>query len=190
MKQSKRCCAWTALVLAALLALCAPAALAQEAAADVTWDMGAQDVFALEGVTQDNVFILGGGDYTQYGILRTHPDYTGVAVYIFRGDALVMYGENISASMQSVGVVFADIYASLLATLTEEYGEPTLEDPAQALHAANTVEPDSINPEDVLSFAGWELGEGLALYHLHLKGETEESVITIFVNETRLYDAG
>ena len=121
--------------------------------------------------------------------VRVAPAYVGAGVYVFRNDTLVMYGDNISSSMQQGSLAYDELYGELLAALTEEYGEPTLDDSATALDAANTVEPDSINPEDVLSFAGWDLGGGVALYHLHLKDETEESIITIYVNAAQLYGA-
>jgi hypothetical protein len=53
--------------------------------------------------------------------------------------------------------------------------------------AANVIEADSIKPEDIEAFAGWEPAGGVALYHLYVTGGDEESVVTVFVNEALLY---
>ena len=178
----------TALALAALLMLCTPVALAQELDNGVTWDTTVDEMLAIEGVALENVLMVVEGDaFTQYGFLRLSPGYVGVAVYVYKAERLVMYGGNVSTSMQQQKVAFGDVYAAILATLVEERGEPTITDPQRAMDASNAVTAGSFTDEMLVSAAGWDLGEGAVLYHVHLKDGDEESVITMFVNETLLY---
>ena len=187
MKQNHMLRPLIALALLCLFVAAAPPALAEALPGGVTWETTFQDMLALEGAAQDDdLFVVEGGAYTQYGFLRLGA-YTDVTVYVFKGDLLVMYGGNASSSMQAAAVAFGDVYTDVLATLTETHGEPSLADPQPAMDAANTIQADAIKPDDVVSFAGWDLGGGTVLYHLHLKNAREESVVTIYVNEALLY---
>lgn len=188
MKQNRMPIAAATLALILLLALCAPAALARELTNGVTWDTTVDEMLAIEGMALKDVLMVVEGDvFTQYGYLRVSPGYVGAGVYVYKGDSLVMYGDNVSSVMQQQKVAFDDVYATILAALTEERGEPTFTDPQRAMDASNTVEEGSLVAEELVSCAGWDLGDGTVLYHVHLKSESEESVITMFVNETLLY---
>ncbi len=187
MKQTAAHAAAIAAILGLLLILCAPAGLAEEASPAIEWDMTIEDILALEGAAQDEVFIVGGGEYTQYGLLRVHPEFIGAAVYICRDDALVMYGETVNSSMQRQKAAFQEIYDAALAALAETYGEPTIAGPQRAIDAANTIQADALAAEDILADASWDLEDGTMLYHVYTKTGDEENIYTMYVNESLLY---
>ena len=55
-------------------------------------------------------------------------------------------------------------YDSMLSTMSDEFGEPTLSDAQTFIDQLNALEAGTAEPGDVGVFAGWELGYGTELY--------------------------
>lgn len=186
MKHKRWINAALALALALLLIPAAPA-VAQDLADATPWELTRQGMLALEGVADgDDLFVVESGAYAQYGFLRFGGAHNQVAVYIFNADRLVMYGYNAGASMQAGTVDFAGVYQTALAQLTERLGEPTTADTLLLVAESNAIMEGSMNEEDILAGVGWDMGDGVMLYHMHLKNAREESVVTMLVNEALL----
>ncbi|MFH1513171.1 MAG: hypothetical protein ABIG45_07430 [Bacillota bacterium] len=189
MKRNLAFRALTAIGLTLLLLLTMSGAFALELTNGITWDTTVEQMLAIEGVpegeTRDGYME---GDFLHHGFLHfADGPHVSFTVYIFRDEQLTHYGSNIGAYFQSEDAVMPDIFDEQLAALTGTYGEPTLTDTQHCLLAFNAVEADSLTAEDIVRYAGWDLGEGTALHLTHLLNEFDDTVYTLYVNETRLF---
>ncbi len=160
----------TALCLSLLLLLPA-AALAESATAtsepEVAWDMTVEAMMEAEGVTDvDSVDTYSVGDFVQYGFPREadseNPET--YVYYIFKNDQLVMIGHSMDSSAMGEDADVEAVFETMLSTISDEFGEPTLSDAQTFIDQLNALEADTAEPGDVSTFAGWELGYGTELY--------------------------
>jgi hypothetical protein len=160
----------TAVCLALWLLL--PAAVLAESASSgadpgVSWDLTVDQMMEAEGVTDlSAVDTYAVGDFTQYGFpheadAENPPTYV---YYIFQNGRLVMLGHNADTSEMGDGADVATVFDSMLATMSETFGEPTIEDAQRFVDQLNAMEEGTAEAGDISLFAGWDLGSGTELY--------------------------
>ena len=182
------------LLIAALVLLLPVSAFAGESAAEpdggVAWDTTVDGMIEIEGVDEAPAGSVT-GDFVTYGFLHeTDMQYPTFLLYVFKGDALAVYGGSVSAFFMDEGADMAALFDEYLAVLTETWGEPTLTDMQRVTDSFNAVQEGSLPEEYVVSYIGWDLGGGFALHLLHFDYETDENIFYQYMNETVLFDGG
>jgi len=184
------------LAVCLLLTLLCAAAVAQEAYAQpylqfgdtITWDTTKDQMFVVENVTdKENLNTYEVGDYFQYGFNHQTADGLAEGVYyIFKMDQLALFGCTISTSDIPEGTEIASVLDSQLLMLTEKYGEPTTSDKQQMIALFNSLGSTGLTEEDVKSFAGWDLGDGAALYLVNIQ---DQSITYLYAQSTLILGA-
>lgn len=172
-------------VLCLTLSLLLPAAVLAEIASSgadpgVSWDLTVDQMMEAEGVTDlSTVDTYTVGDFIQYGFLHdgdaeNPPTYV---YYIFKNGQLAMLGHNADTSEMGDGADVATVFDSMLATMSETFGEPTIEDAQRFVDQLNAMEEGTAEPGDISLFAGWDLGSGTELY---LVGAPDGGMIYVY----------
>lgn len=173
----------TALCLSLTLLL--PAAVLAESAESasdpgVSWDLTVEQMMEAEGVTDlDSADTYSVGDFIQYGFQHEADgeNPSTYVYYIFKNDQLVMLGHNADISDLGDGADVATVFDTMLGTMSETFGDPTLDDAQRFIDQLNALEAGTAEAGDVELFAGWELGSGTELY---LLGAPDGSVLYVY----------
>jgi hypothetical protein len=177
----------TALCLALTLFL--PAAVLAESAAPVSdsgvsWDLTIEQMMKAEGVTDlDSADIYSVGDFTQYGFSHDADGENPATYvyYIFKNDLLVMLGHSADTSDLGEDADVTTVFDSMLSTMSETFGDPTIDDPQRFVDQLNALKAGTAEAGDVELFAGWDLGSGTELY---LMGTPDGSVLYVYTLPT------
>jgi hypothetical protein len=184
------------LAVCLLLTLLCAAAVAQDVYAEpylqfgdtITWDTTKDQMFVLENITdKENLDTYEVGDYLQYAFdHQTADGLTDVVYYIFKIDHLAMLGCTISASDLPEGTEITSVLDSQLLKLTEKYGEPTTGDKQQLIALFNALDSSGLTEDDIMSLAGWDLGDGAALYLVNFQ---DQSITYLYARSTLILNA-
>ena len=154
-----------ALLLTVLLtALCAPAALAQEEAAElengITWDTTFDQMLEIEGVAETELRTVEKNGFVKHSLQKSLDDGAKeYIVYLFKEDQLAQYHKYPNLNDKS-----ADLFAEYLTQYKEKQGDPTLDDKERFVALFNTTSGNIVNADYFVEYAGWDLGNGIELY--------------------------
>jgi hypothetical protein len=163
-------------------------AAATELDSGVTWDMTVGAMMEAEGITDTaelDTYAYTFGDFVQYGFTHeadeSNPEV--YILYVFKLGQLVMYGHSVDASSMPEGTDMGAIFDSMLATMSEPFGEPMIEDAQRFISQMNLMEEGSIAEGDIKQFAGWDLGGGTEVYLMNL---LDESILYMYAYRSML----
>lgn len=184
--------ALTAIVLALLVLLTAPMALATELTRGVSWDTAVEDMLTIEGIpggeTREGTV---NGEFLHHSFLHfADTPHVTFMTYVFKSGELALYTESIYAAMQEANVVMTALYRERLSELMELYGGPTLQDKQPAIDAFAAAAETPLSEESIIVFTGWNLGDGTILYLMYVESEGSKCLYTAYVNEPRLLGTG
>jgi hypothetical protein len=94
-----------------------------------------------------------------------------------------MYGHSVDASSMPEGTDMGAIFDSMLASMSEPFGEPTIEDAQRFISQMNSMEEGSIAEGDIKQFVGWDLGGGTEVYLMNL---LDESILYMYTYRSML----